>query len=600
MKRVIQILLLLMIFAFLGCAVYSFMQKDIPELISSSIRVYRLDRTLLLFYTYIPCVLFTGFLVGFAVVFGRSPEGSANRFSPAMFTRYKTVVLSALGVVVVLTAVTQILRPVTISNLNRLEYQPFLFREYMNIANDAMQKDNPALAYLYADRAALIDPNSIEAAALKHDAEIAREDKETESEPVVTEKPEVADTEGWSVYRLLQESKKAAEEGKWFNSHYYAELAVQASTPDDINLPEAKMAAAEAWNKLSDMDKIGDAQMQDFFARKKAGYVALMNKETLKAYYIFNTLSTTNGTIAADPDVRRYLALAKQQLGKQYFFIDETYNLQKFENIHSMHFSVCGPDNMKYIVLIRGVTDIKSEGNLIRYLRGLTVYSFDAAGSLTGSMTVPYAKMMAEPVSFFQKTDQKQFGLTPDLKNVPYILLKSVDRKKEGIVIGPEYRTAEDEITEDHADVLVLPMPYDDFGLIADSSNGPAQMEFFSLMQFFPKAVEYGYAGEVYGEEFTERILYPFVLLILLVFTACFAWNYRIGKEQVFKFKWIFTLPFFSLFIYFILNCIEYMFKILNFTLGGLIGRQYATALALFVYALLFFCVSFLFLSRKD
>jgi hypothetical protein len=601
MKRVIQILGFFAFLTYLTCFIVSFTGIQTPELITGTDRTYRFDYSLLLFFNYIPAVLCSGFLISFAVVFGRSREATLNRFSGIMFSRYRIVIIAALIVVVFLTSVAQILKPVITARKKQLEHQPSFFRDYMTLAKQSMAENKPSLAFLYAERATDIDPGNEDAQKFKRQAEILEEATKADSvsDTTVADLPVVSDTGEWSVYRLLQESDKAAGLGDWFNAHYYAQLAVNLASPNDINFEPAKLAAAEAWNKLSEMGRLGNEQSRSFFSRKKDGYIALMSGNTLKAYYIFTNLAGFSPQNAADPDIKRYLALTEQKLRTQSFFIDETFDLQRFENIHDMYFCLKKKDGSRSVVLIRGVTDIKSEGNLVRYLRHLTVYSFDPQGRFIFSCTVPYAKMLAEPVSFFSADTKEQTGLDDSFGQIPYILLRSVDRKKEGETINPEYQYADNagKITDD---CLILPMPYNDFKVIADAFTGPEQMDFFSLVQFVPKAAQYGFSEEVYGQALVGRFLYPFLLLIFLVFLACIAWNYRISQQQVFKFSWIIILPIFTFIMFFVLNCIEYIFRILNFVCVGLIGRQYTLTLALLVYILLFFFVSSLFLSRKN
>ena len=66
----------------------------------------------------------------------------------------------------------------------------------------------------------------------------------------VSEKYLETEMNNMTLSRLIQMSRQAAEEKKWFEDHYYAELASFSGSELDINLKEAKRLAAEARSKL--------------------------------------------------------------------------------------------------------------------------------------------------------------------------------------------------------------------------------------------------------------------------------------------------------------------------------------------------------------
>ena len=133
---------------------------------------------------------------------------------------------------------------------------------------------------------------------------------------------------------------------------------------------------------------------------------------------------------------------------------------------------------------------------------------------------------------------------------------------------------------------LTLPMPVEDIALIADAASGPGAMNINTLMKFVDKAPSYGYSAEIYGLALENHLLYPFRLFILLIFFASIAW--------------IFFIPLFAGFMYFVLRCIDYLFTLVNFICVGLMGQQHALLLSVAVYIVGLFAVSLLFLSRKS
>ena len=92
----------------------------------------------------------------------------------------------------------------------------------------------------------------------------------------------------------------------------------------------------------------------------------------------------------------------------------------------------------------------------------------------------------------------------------------------------------------------------------------------------------------------------PVALLIIFIFVASVAWNYRLGEGLIFKFKWIFFLPVLNIVFYFIVLFIEYLIKILNFVFIAMAGTRMALLAGICVYVFLLALVSVVFLSRKN
>jgi len=606
MKRSLLFLLLFLCLALIGCAAASFMVIPLPLLISGTTVSYRFFRMLTYFFHYLPAVICTGYMVTLSVVLpGRAAGEDVPRFSPLLMAMYKQVVCVAGIVVIVLTAVTQIFNPLVEAKKTYLEQLPGLFDEYMVLAHRSVVTKDYNAAYNYASRASVLDPSSAEAKNVLRTAELLREDHTEPAGNPAEERTEGALPSSADKRRglmagpdrvldareLISMSIAAMEADEWFNAHYYAQLAVEtaADRHTEAELAEAKTLAAEAWTRIAEIEALADGETQRFFAAKKSGYAAIMSGDNLRAYYIFNRLSAMSAVYAGDPDVMRYYKIAKDRLASEVFFTDETSRLEVFEHLTDLYFTLRGQDGSCTVVYIRGITDRRNKGSLVRYLRGLHVFDYDADGRFVRSMSVSYAKMLV--ISVPEQNLQ-----------VPYILLKSVDRNTEGIVSEPLYRFADETVgkTADRPMTLTLPMPVEDIALIADAASGPGAMNINTLMKFVDKAPSYGYSAEIYGLALENHLLYPFRLFILLIFFASIAWNYRLLEHRVFKFYWIFFIPLFAGFMYFVLRCIDYLFTLVNFICVGLMGQQHALLLSVAVYIVGLFAVSLLFLSRKS
>jgi hypothetical protein len=188
--------------------------------------------------------------------------------------------------------------------------------------------------------------------------------------------------------------------------------------------------------------------------------------------------------------------------------------------------------------------------------------------------------------------------------------LVSVDRETEGFVVKPEYSFKEDyqviknekeivDLDVDH-NIMVLPINYDDFSFLFETSLGPSNMNISMLSKFIKKAESYGFAEEIFRESLVCRICLPLFLLSLLIMSAAMAWNFRVKDEKtVFKFIWVLLFPIYTLIIHMIYSSLIYMYNILNYVLVGTLGA-YASIVAILIYILFYLVSSIYFLSRKS
>ena len=84
-------------------------------------------------------------------------------------------------------------------------------------------------------------------------------------------------------------------------------------------------------------------------------------------------------------------------------------------------------------------------------------------------------------------------------------MLKSIDRKTEGIVSVPQ--KIENLPLCETDGFQILPMDYNDFELIQIASNGAEDMEITSLFPFVGKAEKYGYSSIFYAQSLFDRLL---------------------------------------------------------------------------------------------
>src|SRR5574344_377697 len=610
MKRVILVISLYTAIIFGACIGISFVYAartpdNLPILLDNAVKSYTFFRGLSWFLTILPAVLISGFMIGCAIQWKTNTEDSRKKYSPAMFERYKKVLLVGIVLTFVLTFSAEVFVPSVEMHQITAEQNPAMLTKYLSLGKTALAEDHAMLAWQYAEQAYAIYPKKADVATFYKNAKDAKDlaASAAVANPAAVDKivnPIQDANNGLTVKQMIEKSQQAATDKQWIDAHYWATLAITACSGTDTNLAAAQEAANTAWNNLNNPVAFDSTEQKNFFDRKKEGYKALMNGDDLQSYYIFNELYATH---SSDPDVVHYFDLAKERVQAQYFFIDEVSDLKKVETKRNVYFCLPYADGSKDIVYIQGDVSLKQAGNVIRYLDGLTIISFDKSGLFKKKMYVPYAKMIEDPVTVFGEEEKNVLGITPKIKTVPYIQLYSVDRMTKGVVCKPTYEYAPSGQSKlaapSEASYLVLPMPYGDYSLLNEATAGAASMPYMSLIRFVTKSTLYGYAQEVFSQSLVQRGVYPLFLLILIVFAAAFAWNYRVGERDLFRFKWLFLFPVFSAVVYVVIDCRKYLLTLLNYAFVGTCG-QYALLVAFVAYVLLFFFVTMIFMARRS
>lgn len=575
----------------------------------SSAFVYKLMKGLQNFGRYIPGVAITGFTVSCSVHFGRNSEGSTERFSKAMMDRFKIVMIVSISMAFFLTICTEVLVLLTANKQSSIINRPKIVNEYINVGNKLFDNGYYERAMNYADAALKLSPNEKKAIDLRDrsDVEINRArtsnirfklyesvEEAEKVDHVVIDAQQINE-----VYQLYIKAKDAFENKEWFNAHYYSELGIKLATPKDPNLEELKKLSTAAWNNLTEYHDLAKSEGQLIFERKFQGYLALVQKDDLKAYYIFRELYQSSREMQSDPDVVFYLEIAENRINERCFFVDETFELKSFENANDVYFAYEYADGSRDVIYFKGMTTVASTGNSIQYLRALTIVSVARNGEIFRTMEVPYAKVLPVSVKTLTPTTKALMGIDDSIDCVPYIMLKSVGRDSPDIHNEPLYTYSNGE-TATSPEYLLLSIPYDDFLLLEKSTSTPESMSLPALFKLVHMAAKYGFCTEVYGQAFMNRIFYPLWILILFILLAGFGWNNRINPTQYFKFSWAFAFIPFILISMLFYKMVLFLFRLLNYVLLGGLGTTGGMVTALVLYIIMLISVSIFFLSRHS
>ena len=607
MKKVFTILSVFLGIGFVVCfatGMFAGVPVEVPQ---KSHFFYKFCIGIEYFARFLPAMVISGFVISLSVYFGRNAEGSTSRFSPAMAERFKLIIISGLICTFLVTLANETFSLWSRQKRTQLVNKTKIIKEYIEVGNLLLDNGVNERALVYANAALKLNPNSQEARDLKSraDMEINRiytsglkfdltraQPLETTDDSIVMDPQQMNDS-----YKCLLQAKSAFANEQWFNAHYYAELGIKITDPKNPNVDELKSISAQAWNNITQMHKETGTEGYDIYDQKYKGYLALVNKNDLEAYYIFRGLYENYDDLKRDPDVVFYLDVATSRIEQQYFFVDETLELQSFESANDVYFAYKHKNGAREIVYYKGVTSVQSTGQSIQYLRDLTIVSLDSYGNFMRKVHVPYAKVMPVSVKNLTAATKEMLQIEEKTDFVPYMLFKAVGRDDPDIQFGPEYTFA-NGTTATTPEYLIFPLKYSEFLMLEDSPAKPENNSILYLFKFVKDASDFGFAQEAYSQTLLNRLLFPLFFLVLLIMLAGFSWDNRVGGNQMFRFSWVFSFPFLI-----VLSCIFYellqiIFRFINFMILSVVPGLGALALGALVYIVLMVILSISFLSR--
>lgn len=607
MKKLVGILSFFVGFGFVVCIIFGIFLPIVSEISSANLGIYKFCRGLNYFFKYLPAILFTAFVIGFSIYFGRNSEGSTDRFSKAMFERLKKVLITSLIFVFLLTLGSEVFIPLINRKMITIENQPKLINDYIKVGESFYNEGFYERAAKYANAALKLDSNSKNAINLRDKAgeEINRQNlsknrfslSDDEIDAFFSDENEIAlnDEKNLSTaYENYKKAQNAYENEEWFNAHYYAGIALSFATETNPNYQDIKRLQTQAWNKLNEYHDLKKSENQQIFDKKYDGYLALLEKNDLKAYYIFTELSQSSYELSRDPDVTFYLNIAKNRIQDKYFFIDETFELKSFENANDVYFSYKYGDGSQDIFYFKGMTSVKNTGNSMQYLRNLIVVSLDSKGNVFSTMKVPYAKVIPVATSEISPSLKEKINLDDSVDFVPYVILNSISRDSSENKIKPIYTNADGSVSNSPG-FMFFPFSYDDFTMIENSVNYSEFISLGNLFKFIKKASLFGFSPKIYANLFLNRLYYPLWILIIFIFAAIFAWNTRIRTNEYFKMSWVLIFPFTAVLAFLFYKFSLWIFKMINYALVSSFGfiSSIGVAAIIFVVLLILSLVSF-------
>ncbi len=599
-KTVFLVLLIETLVAFCLCLGVGFLFFEEPDWNLSNFTLYKFQSGLLIFIKLLPAIFITGILIGYSWGFGKQKNNPTHRFSDIFAIYLKKVLTTSLICTSLCFIATEVGIPLISYSRTNMEENSKNVEEYISLAKKNLAIGDYGTALFYANYVINIYPESQEAIDLARFIEESQFLQRKENS--VVEKSEIpsiktSKTSEMTIPELMTMAQNCYSNEDFFNAHYYASLVLEISKSTDGNLALAKQLASDAWNKLSGIDAFENDLSAQVFQRKKDGYVALTAGDYSKAYYIFYDLLEK---YPLDYDIKNFYEISKELLSTRYFFIDETLDKQQFEKYRNVFFTLPRLDGGKDIISIKGITSINSTGGRIQYLRGFSIVSYDKNDEWLMDFFVPYAKMCSYPLENLSDELINYISEQSKTRFVPYVFLKSVDRKYENIFIEPRFEFSEN-FNSDISTTYIMPIPFEDFAMLCDVSHGPETMSLVSLYKFSKVASDYGYSSEIYSQALINRFSFPLILLICFILASIIAWNSRILIDVSFKFSWLLLFPIIITLAYVFVQCFRFLLSLIFYAVLSLTFINHgAVFLSLFILLVLLFLCFLRFVSLKS
>ena len=608
MKKNIIVLSFILIFSLIVCLIIGFVLNVPFEVSKNSVFLYKILTGLELFVKYLPVFIIASFILTFSVHFGQHCEGSIVRFSQAMVERFKKIMIFSLMLTFIITMSNEVFGTLINRKKQSIIESQKILNEYLKVGNNLFNNGFYERAKRYGNVALTLQPNSKEAVDLidRAEVEIQRNENsnlrfkiyESVEDAEKVDKVVINPEQINEVYSYYLKAKDAYDKKEWFNAHFFAETGISLATPKDPNLEDLKKISNSAWNNLSEYHNLEKNEEQQIFDKKYEGYLALVQKDDLKAYYLFKQLYMSSRQMQSDPDVKFYLEIAENRVNEKSFFIDETFELESFENANDIYFACNYKDGTKDLVYFKGMTCVQETGNSVQYLRDLTIITIDNEGNFYRKMNVPYAKVLPVSVKNIPPSVKQLMGIEDDVESIPYLMLKSIERERENSEVFPVY-TYSDGSVGNKPEYLLLSMPYEHFLMLENFKNNVTSIPLPQLLKLAKISEQYGFLEEMFTQSCLDRLFYPIWILILFLLISTFAWNNRVGSGQYFKLTWVFAFPEFLVISYVFYKLSMFIFKLINFTLLGVFGFLNACISALIFYLVMMILAGVKFLACK-
>jgi len=488
------------------------------------------------FIKYLPALEIAAILILFTISSSRRSVFQLKRHSNTVFTLITKLFIMCIIASFINITMSEIVRPILIDIKNSDEILSQRYYENINNASIAIQKEDYTDAEQYVNMALLIWEDNREALSLKE--RIAGLMTNNMQRPKELQDSTVSRfitiPESLEAKEILNMAKTRVKMLDFYTASYYANLVLQIEKDDEDLRKEASVLQELCVSKID--SGFSNEQMiktQRQFEAKRIAYDALVQKDYSKAYYSFLKIhdDLLNDEDKYDPDVEKYLAIAKHELSEQAFFIEELDSIQTFNSSYPIQFSL-NDKNVHFN--IGGFYFHTTKEDFDIHLSNVIYSIHNADGSFLSQIKYPYAKIIEKKVNG---------------KSRLYMLVSAISEKNQSkqVFVPP----------------IDLEMTLESFNLILLAQKGTNAMTIGDLYKFIPVANCYGFDSYIYQAELSIRFADFFLFIIFTICGAIMAFNLcptNLNKCTILLFLACIIFPYP---IYILFEIMRYVFKLL-------------------------------------
>jgi hypothetical protein len=317
-----------------------------------------------------------------------------------------------------------------------------------------------------------------------------------------------------TIREALNLAERNLEQNNAFDAHWYASLAKKLAKPGSPEEQEATNLAAKAWNAISELKPLPkEQQAYRIYKEKLDGYNAILSGDYIRAYYIFNGLTKE---VPSDPDVKKYLETALAGTKKIAFFQHEV--------------SAAVGENLSYGIFTIPIRDTQG-GNLglgILKIDSLTMFSDVSFGTKVQYQIINNdGQIVSTVLSAYAKLSPFSEQTNGEIKNKTLVLLKAIDKNNKNRYWEPQWSGP--SVTK--TTYLVLDISYEDFLLACHTQTNSRNLSILELFKAQERLASFGYIPQTFQLELLNRIMDPFLCLVLGLFILTISWRLRPQKK---------------------------------------------------------------------
>jgi len=483
-----------------------------------------------------PVLIFSAIASAFA--FSIFEDQNQSRFSPQFFSKMAKPLITIIGATAVYGILLLLFQPMLFDARYRMQTQAQLFNDAKIKAEEEINRGDWKEAAIHLAICERIWKQSKETQKLRDALAVAQEKeraKQVDMEHPASEKGYIETPEGFipvlsgqrnpvTIREALSLAELNLQRNNHFDAHWYASVAKKMAKPGSPEEVEATRLATQAWNGISEL-KPDPKQEKEYqlYKKKLNGYNAIQSGDYIQAYYIFNSLTKE---IPSDPDVKKYMETALAGTKKIAFFQDEVVKAVG-ETLSYGIFTIPIRDsqggNLGLGILRADSLTMLSD---VSYGTKVLFQILNSSGAVLRSVQSDYVKW--SPFS-------EQNNRTKTL-----MLLKAIDKNNKNRSWDPQWSGD----TKSKETFLVLDISYEDFLLASHAQTNSRNLSIVELFNAQQRLSSFGFIPQTFQLELLNRIMDPFLCLVLSLFVLTVSWRLRpLKKPGLIAFPMFIILP---------------------------------------------------------